>query len=235
MTPSPTTPAEPTHPRAARRWLVLSVAVAAALVFIALVAYMRSMEARSLKGVADPLLVGPAASLTQTARVAESVRAMKLVTVQISTRVSAQSSDSSWRGDASAIVDAPVRLHYGTDLSAISDGAISFSPLLNQCTLRVPPPHRIATEVIGTSEQSEIHVGWLRFRSQAGEKHLGQARLRLYERAQDLRLLPADAQSVREQTREQVAKLVQGIVGHDVEVQVQFEDEGTGLGMAGTP
>lgn len=218
-----------------RRWFIIAVAVIGGFVFLALTAYMREMEARSLRGVSDPLLVGPAANLTQTARVAESVRSLKLVTVQITTRVTAESSDSSWRGDASATVDAPVRLHYGTDLSKLDEGAVTFSPLMNECLVRVPPPSRIATEVIGTQEESEIHVGWLRFRAQAGEKHLGQARLQLYERAQDLRLLPHDAQSVREQTREQVAKMVQGIVGKEMSVKVTFDDERVGLGMANEP
>ncbi len=228
-----TPPAQTT--RLQRRRFVIIVTVAAGSVFIGLLAYMRQMDSRSSLGVADPLLVGPAANLTQTARVAESVRALKLVTVQITSRVTAESGDSSWRGDSTAIVEAPVRLHYGTDLSALHDNAISFSPLLNQCLVRVPPPFRVATEVLGAHEQTEVNVGWLRSKSQSGEKHLGLARVQLYERAQDLRLLPQDAHSVREQTRQQVAALIKGIVGKDLEVRVRFDDEAVGLGLAGEP
>jgi hypothetical protein len=230
--PSPSFNAGMSRSRPTRRWFIIAVAVVALTVFGGLIAYMREMEARSLRGVSDPLLVGPAANLVQTARVAESVRALKLVTVQITTRVTAESSDDSWRGSASAVVDAPVRLHYGTDLSKLDEGAVSFSPLMNECVVRVPPPARIATEVMGTQEESEVHVGWLRFRAQAGEKHLGLARMQLYDRAQGLRLLPQDAQSVREQTREQVAKMIKGIVGKEMGVKVRFEDE-RAVGMAG--
>lgn len=239
ISPAPNPPADHVpahHPhRLARRWFFVAILLAAAGVFVALLAYMRQMEARATRGVADPLLTGPASNLAQTARVAESVRALQLVTLRITTRVTAESADSSWRGDASAIVEAPVRLHYGTDLSSLDDRAISFSPLRNQCVVRVPPPSRIATEVMGANEETEVRVGWLRFKSQAGEKHLGQARVQLYERAQDLRLLPLDAQSVREQTRSQVAKLIRGIVGDEIDVLVRFDDEAPGLTFADPP
>jgi len=209
------------------------IAVLALGLFAGLVSYMRALESRAELGVADPLSPGASGNLLQTVRVAESVRALKLVTVQITTRVTAESSDSSWRGEASAVVGAPVRLHYGTDLSQLTNGSISFSPLLNSCVVRVPAPERIATEVIGNQEESEVHVGWLRFRAQAGQKHLGQARLDLYSQAQELRLLPADAHQVREQTREQVATLLKSIVGNETSVRVVFDDESAALNWPG--
>jgi hypothetical protein len=196
--------------------------------FVGLAAYMRELENDALKTPDYAASLSPGASVIQTARVMESVRALKLVTVQITTRVSSESADSSWRGSASATVQAPVKLSFGTDLSHLGEGAVSFSPLMNSCIVRVPPPTRIATEVMGNQEENEVHVGWLRFRAQAGEKHLGIARRDLYGQALELRLLAEDAQRVREDTRTQVATLIHSIVGKEMTLRVIFADEAGG-------
>lgn len=230
--PSPTEPPrdlrEPRPaiaPRGRRRWFVFLVCLLASLMFLGLAAYMRELERSALQSPDFAATLSPGASLDRTARVVESVRAMKLITVQVTTRVSSESADSSWRGSARATVEAPVRLSFGTDLSHLDEGALSFSPLMNSCVVRVPPPTRIATEVMGNQEENQVHVGWLRFRAQAGEKHLSTARRDLYEQAMDLRLLPEDAQKVREDTRIQVSTLLRSIVGKELVVRVIFSDE----------
>lgn len=215
----------PAKPRRWRRWYFFLTCLLAGVLFVGLVAYMRELERSALHSPDYAASLSPGASVRQTARVVESVRVLKLDTVEIWTRVSSESADSSWRGSASATVEVPVKLTFGTDLSHLDEGALSFSPLMNSCVVRVPPPARIHTEVIGNQEENRVHVGWLRFRAQAGEKHLSTARRDLYEQALELRLLPEDAQRVREDTRQQVAKLMHSIVGKETTVRVIFSDE----------
>lgn len=172
-----------------------------------------------------PAITPPAEPQVDTARVLDSIRSLKLVTVELTTHVNAESLDESWRGDVRARVDAPVKLHFGTDLSRLRADAIRASVLGNSWVITVPVPERIATEVFGEREQVDVSVGWLRSRSIAGEKQLGIARRDLYEAARRIRLSDEDMLRVRGQTREQVARLVRSIVGPLASVSVRFEDE----------
>jgi hypothetical protein len=170
---------------------------------------------------------------TDTARVLGSIRKLKLVTVELATHVNAESVDESWRGDVHAKVDAPVKLHFGTDLSGLKAESLRASALGNSWVVTVPAPERVATEVFGERETTDVSVGWMRSRSMSGEKHLGLARRDLYESARRLRLSEEDTQRVRAETREQVATLMRSIVGQWSSVTVRFEDEvGLASGVA---
>ncbi len=214
--------------RGTRRWAFpLTLGALAASLFVVLAIFMRTLEQRGALGPGLSVYesAGTSARLAAQARVGDAVRAMKLVTVQIKTAVTVESTTESWRGDVKASVVAPVTLSYGTDLSGLSRDSVSFSPLLNSCVVRVPGPQRISTEVYSDQEQSQVQVGWLRFRSRAGEYYLGLARRDLSERAREMVLAPSDAASVRAATRGQLTSLIHSIVGKGVSVRVLFDDE----------
>jgi hypothetical protein len=190
--------------------------------FAALALYMRSLERGALRSALINDQVGPAGKVRPVAEVAQSIRSMKLVTVEVATTVTSDSEHDSWRGAVNATVKAPVRLLYGADLSRLR--TVAYSPLERAWLVRVPTPERIATEVCTDSEQAEVRVGWLRLRSRAGEFYLGLARRDLSERARELTLSAEDAEFVRRATREQVEALAKRIVGMGSEVRVEFDD-----------
>lgn len=203
------------------------VAVAAA-VFIGLALWMRSQqEAVVAAAIADERL-GAVSAARPVAEVASAVAAMKLVTVEIDSRVWVRRGDESWRGDVAATVEMPVRLHYGTDLSGLDAGSVVFSRLLGSAGgywVKVPRPRRIATEVFPEREVVNVDAGGLRLKSRAGEYYLGIARRDAAAAAREMVLGPDDARKVEELTREQVEKLVRGIVGRDAAVRVRFAEE----------
>lgn len=166
------------------------------------------------------------------ADVARAICTLKLVTVEIETRVAAQVRDESWRGDVVARVSAPVRLLYGTDLSQMDASSVSLGPLGTRYVVRVPPPARLATEVYSEDEAIDVRVGWLRLRTRAGEYFLGLARRALSEQARKMRLSPEDAEQVARATKEQVAKVVRAVVGADAMVEVRVIDEPEGVDTA---
>lgn len=196
--------------------------VMAVALFASLAWYLRELEARAVGGHGlDDQFTG-AGELRPLAEVARLLRQCKLVTVEINTKVLSGSTHESWRGDVEANVEVPVRLLYGTDLSALSMDALAFSPVARAYLVRIPPPERIATEVVGSDEDIAVRLGWLRSRSLSGEYHLGLARRGLYERAREMTLSHDDAQMVRETTREEVAALVKRLVGERAAVEVVF-------------
>ncbi|MBN8645296.1 MAG: hypothetical protein J0L61_08685 [Planctomycetes bacterium] len=160
-----------------------------------------------------------------------------LITVALDTSVTAQSADSSWRGDVSASVSAPVRVYFGTDLSNLEESAVRVDPFGGAMVVMVPRPRRLATEVLGESERSEVNVGWARLRSVAGEYRLGLARKGLYQAAREMTLTPADAELVQRATRDRVEALVKAVAGERTAVEVRFAGEagsiGAGSGAAG--
>ncbi|GJQ29108.1 MAG: hypothetical protein HBSAPP03_09920 [Phycisphaerae bacterium] len=159
------------------------------------------------------------------AEIASALRAAKLVTVEIDTTVALSRGDMSWRGDAAARLEVPVRLHYGVDLAAMQADAVGFSPITpGVCIVRVPAPARVATEVFLEQERAEVEVGWLRLRSRAGEYYLGLARRDAADAARALVLAPDDAAKVREVSREQIADVVRRLLGDGTIVHVRFED-----------
>lgn len=200
-------------------WVVAIALVAAAATAL----WLRNLDREALHELS---FVQPAPQLpADAAHVLGSIRQLKLVTVELATHAGAESAEESWRGDVRARVDAPVKLHFGTDLARLRAESVRTSPLGNSWIVVVPPPQRVATEVFGEREQTDVHVGWFRSRGMSGEKHLGLARRDLYEAARRLTLTEDDRQLVRMRTREQVATLVRSIVGQWSTVTVRFEDE----------
>ncbi len=200
------------------------VALLAGLVFAGLAAWLKSLEHRALSRavVLERTAAIPDVSLADVAR---AVTSLKLVTVEVETTASVTVRDQSWRGDVSATVTAPVRLHYGTDLSLLSSEHILVGAPANRYTVTIPPPTRIATDVFSEKETTKIEIGWLRLRSRAGEHALGQARKLLPAQARAMVLRPDDAQLVATKTVEQVEALIEKILNNRATVSVQIEPE----------
>jgi hypothetical protein len=196
----------------------------AAGLFLSLAAYMRHLERSALAGRQLNDQLTPAGQPRPLAEVARAVRQMKLITVEINTRVASSATAASWRGDVAARVEAPVRILYGSDLSTLDASRFAFSPVSGAYLIRIPPPQRLSTEVC-TEESPEVEVGWLRLRSRAGEYYLGLARRDLYQRACELTLSPEDARMVREATRQQVEALVRRIIGPNAPITIAFTED----------
>jgi hypothetical protein len=205
---------------------IAALAGLAAVLFVSLAAYLRGLEARARSGASVSEQLTSAGQPRPLAEVARAVQELKLVTVEVDSRVIARTTSESWRGDTGAKVEAPVKLLYGTDLTKMSVHSMSLSPADGGLLVRIPRPERISTEVCGDAESVEVTVGWLRFRSRAGEYYLGLARRDLYRRARELTLSPADARFVRETTRKQTEALVKKVVGDGRPVAVVYEDGG---------
>lgn len=212
-------------------------------VFAGLTSYLSWQQTRAMSGLDDAALDAtdaappPQRSLADTARL---IRDLKLITVEIRSTVDSQRIDESWRGDVKATVSAPVRLLYGCDLSGVitdaeTSGGAWLRPnlLTGGYTLRVPRPQRIAAEIDGQAEHTNVHVGWARFRDLAGEYHLGQARTGLHDAARRTEPTPAQHEQIEQLTREQLTALVRALSGES-HVSVEFFD-GAGDRVAGAP
>lgn len=218
----------PTHAsRSSRRpglaYAALLIALAVG-VFLSLAAYMRRLDRRAIAAPAIHDQLTASGAPRPLAQVTRALRQMKLITVEIDSKVTSSAEHQSWRGDVDASVETPVRLLYAVDLSKITSEGLAFSPAGRGYLIRIPPPERVATEVCGSDEHVDVQVGWARLRSRAGEYYLGLARKDLYDRARELMLSPDDARLVRRQTLEQAREVVRKIVGPDAEVTVAFED-----------
>lgn len=159
------------------------------------------------------------------ARVVQHLKTSQLITSRIDTTVRAQEADENWFGSVVATVEAPARLSYGVDVSKLEASRVVFSPVGGICTVRVPEPRRIATEVFTGEEKTMVEISGLRFRALAGEEQLGQARANLHDRALRMRLVGEDLARMRENAREEIADLVRRIVGEGVVVRVNFDEE----------
>ena len=164
-------------------------------------------------------------AVAMQANVVRHLRTCELVTSRIETTVRAQNNDDNWFGSVVATVEVPARLSYGVDLSKLESSRVVFSPIGGVYSLRVPAPKRIATEVFTGQEKTGVELAGLRFRSMAGEEHLGVARARLHEQALKMRITGADLERVRESARAEIEGLVKRIVGESASVRVAFDDE----------
>ncbi len=222
-----------TTPAARTPWV--GVGVLALMLFGGLSLFLRAQEAGVLRAAAVDDRLTPAGTLRPEAMVSRAVRASRLVTIVLETTVTAQAVSTSWRGDAVASVRAPVRLFFGTDLSNLSEGAVRTDPFGGAIVVSIPRPSRLATEVLGEGERTEVSVGWLRLRSIAGEYQLGQARKGLYEAARAMTLRDADARLVEDATRDQVIALVKAVAGERTAVEVRFIEPGTDIHAEAMP
>jgi hypothetical protein len=204
--------------------LGLVAVVAGMAVFAGLAAYLHQVQDSMLQAARAQTAMDADKPPRPLAEVTQAVRALKLITVEIDTKVKVERGDSSWRGDVQASIEAPVRLSYGTDLSKMDVDGVTYSPLLGRGSyvVKVPRPTRIATEVFNAKENELVRIGWLRLRSRAGEYYLGQARRDLPDEARELVLLPEDTAKVERVTKEQVEALVKAIVGDRADVTVVF-------------
>lgn len=196
-----------------------SLAVSAGVLFALLVGYQRHLAGEAVRRAR---VVEREAALERDGKIAEvarAVSAMKLVSVEIETRVALDIVDESWRGDVRVGVEAPARLLYGVDLSRASASRVEWGAG-DACVVRIPPAERIATEVYNERERVDVRVGWLRLRSRAGEYLLGEARRLLALRAREMELGEEDARRVSEETRGRVAEVVRRILGERASVVV---------------
>lgn len=207
----------------------------AAVLFVVLAGFLLVQQRAAIRSVLveDPL-PGAGATVRPEAVVARAISAARLITVELQTTVTAQSASSSWRGDVTAVVRAPVRMFFGTDLSGLGDNAVRADPLSGAIVVTVPSPRRLATEVLGAGEEMEVQTGWLRLRSVAGEYHLGRARTGLYDAARRMTIKAEDAAIIEGATREQVVKLVRAIAGERTLVEVRFAGSSGHAGAGGS-
>jgi hypothetical protein len=227
-------------PRPVRILRALALPLCAAGLFVCLAAFMRWVEgAPPAALLADAGGGGGGARPRPVAEVAEAVRTMKLVTVQVESSVSVTAKDESWRGDVEATIRVPVRLFYGTDLSTARVEAMPLATLVKddgspggagagaarvRYIVRVAAPKRVATEVFGEIEESTVNAGWMRFKAMAGQYYLGLARKMAGDEARRMVLKDEDQQMVIDETRARVEALARLFGGPGSEVTVVFDE-----------
>ncbi len=164
--------------------------------------------------------------LPPTAAVLRVTHELKLLTVSIDSTVTTTKTDESWRGTASATVKAPVKYHFGVDLSQIDDRNLSYNPLTRIQTLTIPPPTLLAIEVDGGHLITErIDVSGLRFKKLSGAEQLNLAQKSLYDAARKQSLPQKDVDQIRIATRTQIESSLAPIVGMSATLRVKFSDE----------
>ncbi len=198
-----------------------------------------------LKGAEDRVKrdAGAAAAgagvIPQVADVDRALEAMSLITVILETKVTSAAHDESWRGDVEARVTVPVRLMFGTDLAQAHVEVSTLGPLARTYTIHAPQPRRLATELLTSSEQASVSLGWLRYRTRAGEFYLGQARKALSDQAAAMILSDDESARVREETRRRLEALVRLVLGSEegarARVSIVFADEDAPAGEAPAP
>ncbi|MBA4039578.1 MAG: hypothetical protein C0468_04530 [Planctomyces sp.] len=199
-------------------WIPTLCAAAAVGAAAGLVVWHTDLARRALAQHGSPGVTEPRAGHERTvteARVLRTLAALRLVTVEVHTQVTATVADESWRGDSRATVSVPARLLYGCDLALARVERTGRGWPAPTLTVTVPPPERLGSEVVTHRETADLSLGWLRLRSAAGERLLGLARRSLWQAAQDSALDPDHAQLVRAMARRQIAQLVTRLIEHD--------------------
>jgi hypothetical protein len=195
--------------------LIIAIAVAMPLLVFRL-AQPTSSAAPALKQPPSP----------PTAQVLRATRELKLLTVSIESTVTTTKTDESWRGNASATIKAPVKYHFGVDLSQITDHDLSYNPLTQTQTLTIPPPSLLAIEVDGSHPITErIDVSGLRFKKLSGIEQLNRAEKSLYDAARKQVLPQKDLDQIRLATRTQIESSLARIAGASSRIRVKFLDE----------
>jgi hypothetical protein len=211
--------------------LLLIVALLGGVVLLALAisAYESRWAALEAQRAEDAAAAAAARSkgLPQIAEIQRAFEVMQLITMVLETKVTSTSADESWRGDVKATVQSRARLLYGVDLAAAKLEHDTVG-VLDRLTIRIAPPRKLASELVGTpaagEDVPEVELGWLRFRTRAGEYHVGEARRLLPQAVALMKLSTKDAEMVREQTAERVRELTRMFVGPEVLVRVEFEE-----------
>ncbi len=172
-----------------------------------------------------PIAVGhPAPPPPPTAEVLKATRELKLITMRIDSRVKATNIDEKWRGTAKATIEAPVRYHFGVDLSKLSDNSLTWNPINNTQTLTIPPPALLAIEVDGSHPISErVDVTGTRFKKLSGAEQLNLAQKSLYEVARQQVLPKSELDKIRASTRNQIEAALGPFASSRIEIR--FSDE----------
>ena len=161
-----------------------------------------------------------------TAQVLRATRELKLLTVTIESTVSTTKTDDSWRGTASATVAAPVKYHFGVDLSKIDDHNLFYNPLTQIQTLTIPPPALLAIEIDGSHPITErIDVSGMRFKKLSGAEQLNLAQKTLYDAARKQTLPQKELDQIRLATRTQIESSLAPLLGSATRLRVKFTDE----------
>jgi len=223
-------------------WALLFVGMAIPLAIIArtvetALAYAAGEHARA-EQAAELARDGPARlDGPIIAQIERAFEVMQLVTVIIEAPVAAVSEDLSWRGDVRATVRGRARLLYGVDLTTATISRDQIGPV-QVFAVSVDGPARLAAELAemqssaADSPDGGVAIGWMRFRTLAGEYHLSEARRLLPAAVQRLTLDAADSQKVRQQSAERVGELVRLIAGPAAVVKVTIREAGEGLSGA---
>lgn len=204
-----------------RFWILLLLLAGAVSAGVAI--HMRRAEREAARAAAQIARESELAHADDIIHVGQTLRAMQLITVVVHATVESASADETWRGDVHASVRAPVTYYYGVDLSRLAPGALRREPLTGTYTIRIPKPVRLATEVRGGNELTDVKVSGTRFRDLSGEYHLGLARSGLYDKARAAKLGEIDRRRLDDTTKTQVAGLIRTLVG-DARVHVEYAD-----------
>jgi hypothetical protein len=199
--------------------LVVAIGLAGGLAF-----FMHRQQEAIVSRAGVDRSIDDQGQLRPLADVMQATRALKLVTVMVTSRVRARVQDEQWRGNVSAVVEAPVRYVYGVDLSQLRDDSFRVGPALGIYEISIPPPERLAVEVDGSHPIDEIvDVSGTRLRSRAGEYYLGLARRAIYEEARNQVLPEQTMNDVRATTREQVESVVRLFASPRAVVHVRYQ------------
>ncbi|WP_197440143.1 DUF4230 domain-containing protein [Polystyrenella longa] len=198
----------------------------AILLFAGVASLLYSQQQKTLTETSMASHIDETGRLRPLSEVAEITRSLNLVTVVIDSKVRVRMSADSWRGDVSAVVEAPVRYVYGVDLSNLEPNAFHAGKVFGGYDIEVPRPKRIAVEVDGSNPIDEVvQVTGTRFRTRAGEYYLGLARKKLYEQAKKETLSEEEMKKVHDTTKEQIEDLVRRFVGERAYVNVRYENK----------
>ncbi len=219
------------HQAFSLRGILLTVALlgTVALLALGISAYESHLANLEADRAADAAAAAEARArgLPQFAEIQRAFNVMQLITVVLETKVTSTSADESWRGDVIASVQSRARLLYGVDLAAATLERDSVG-ILDRLTIRLAQPRKLASELIGSSapgdEAPEVELGWLRFRTRAGEYHVGEARRMLPQAVALMKLSTRDSEMVREQTADRVRSLARMFVAPQVLIRVEFEE-----------
>ncbi len=174
-------------------------------------------------------------AIIDPAAVAAAARTMKLITVQVATKVRVEKNvDSILFGEGKTAVETPVVVNFGTDLSKLESKGVEVLGAGEgaRVLVRVPRPTCVGVSVIGDATTTSVEKSWRRLGWWSGDSQMKDAKLEAFNEANRLRMQPIeksltqdDRKKVESMTREQMATLIKVIVGEGIDVEVRFEGE----------
>src|SRR5262245_10719906 len=194
---------------------MLVPAGAAAILFGVIVGALHRQESVFSRGINDG--IDHHGEVRPIAEVAELTRSLKLITVEIESSVRVEMKDSNWRGTARATLETPVRYLYGVDLAKLEHSAFDYLPLLERYQIRVPRPRRLAAEVITSNPMTE-EIKTTGLRPFAGAMQMTLARRAVYDEACRQMLSTEQAESVLQQSKEQLEAVLQRFLGRSCRI-----------------